>query len=330
MAADSVFIVSLVHSMKFTTLFSLLLCTALGVITASAGERTPAPKGKKVVSSISEWRAKIESLAPTKPRVEPKAPRKVLVFSLATGYKHSVIPHAKVVLDVLASTGAFEVVHSVDIDDFAPEKLNGFDAVVLNNTCSRSPKRNMFLDVLARRKDMTDAQRAARAEELEKSLLDFVASGKGLVGVHGGIVFLNSSPRFNELIGGSFIRHPRRQKITLKLVEPDHPLVAAFKGETFTHNDEPYLFKYAKGGKDLRPLLEMDLTSLDKKTQKEIGKERRYVSWIKKYGKGRVFFVSPSHQPKSYESARMLQFYLDGIQYALGDLPCDDTPAGGK
>jgi hypothetical protein len=24
----------------------------------------------------------------------------------------------------------------------------------------------------------------------------------------------------------------------------------------------------------------------------------------------------------------MLQFYLDGIQYALGDLACDDSPVG--
>ena len=31
-------------------------------------------------------------------------------------------------------------------------------------------------------------------------------------------------------------------------------------------------------------------------------------------------------QPQSYEADCMLQFYLDGIQYALGDLRCDDSP----
>jgi type 1 glutamine amidotransferase len=51
----------------------------------------------------------------------------------------------------------------------------------------------------------------------------------------------------------------------------------------------------------------------------------RYVAWIKPHGKGRVFYCSPSHFPESYESPTMLQFLLDGIQYAAGDLECDDS-----
>ena len=56
--------------------------------------------------------------------------------------------------------------------------------------------------------------------------------------------------------------------------------------------------------------------------------DRRYVSWIKSHGKGRVFYCSPSHRPETYERQSMLQYYLDGIQYALGDLACDDSPIG--
>ncbi len=52
----------------------------------------------------------------------------------------------------------------------------------------------------------------------------------------------------------------------------------------------------------------------------------RYVSWIKPHGKGRVFYCGPSHQPESYETAALLRYYLDGIQYAIGDLKCDDAP----
>jgi len=54
--------------------------------------------------------------------------------------------------------------------------------------------------------------------------------------------------------------------------------------------------------------------------------EVQYVSWIKRHGQGRVFYVSPSHYPETYESAAMLRFYLDGLQYALGDLECADAP----
>ena len=48
------------------------------------------------------------------------------------------------------------------------------------------------------------------------------------------------------------------------------------------------------------------------------------VAWIKPYGTGRTFFSSPSHNAQSFEDPRLLQFMLDGIQYALGDLECDD------
>ena len=135
--------------------------------------------------------------------------------------------------------------------------------------------------------------------------------------VHGAITMLNNSEGFGELLGGSFAFHPKRQEITLNPVEPNHPLLAAFKGESFVHNDEPYIFKNAYSKKNFRPLLKMDVSKLTKDTQDIVKGDVRYVSWIKKYGKGRVFYMGPSHQPESYESARMLQFYLDGIQYIL-------------
>ncbi len=312
--------------MKQFCLIPLILCS---VLPAAGVERTPAAAAK-IVPPTPAWEQNVKSLAPAKPRVEPKAPRKLLVFSLATGFKHKVIPHVKSVMDILAGTGAFEVTHTNDIEIFAPDKLKGFDGVVLNNTCSKGPGRNLILDALAARKDLTDGQKQARAKELEESLIRFVADGNGLVLVHGAIVFLNRSEEFGEMVGGSFIMHPARQEITVTAVDPDHPLVAAFKGEAFVHNDEPYLFQLPKGGMNFRPLLEMDVKRLDKGARAKMGDKRHYVAWIKKYGKGRVFYVSPSHQPESYQSTRLLQFYLDGIQYALGDLPCDDSPVGGS
>jgi type 1 glutamine amidotransferase len=61
-----------------------------------------------------------------------------------------------------------------------------------------------------------------------------------------------------------------------------------------------------------------------------VGAIVRYVAWIKPHGNGRVFYCSPSHFPESYESATLLQFILDGVQYAAGDLKCDDsTPQPG-
>jgi len=325
------------------TLFAFVLLFAVAL--AQAAERTPPAKGK-IEPPTKEWLAKIKKLAPKKPRVKPKKKRRVFVFSLATGYYHHVIPHAAEVVKILGDkSGAFEVVESNDIEMFMPDSLKDFDAVILNNNCSKGPGRNIFLDVLnnaakdkslgEKYKDLSPEERQKRAAELEESLIAFVESGKGIVGVHGAITILNSSKRFSEVMGGSFAFHPRRQEVTLTPVEPEHPLLAAFEGEAFIHNDEPYIFKNAYADKDFRPLLRMDVTKLDEKSQKKLKDDIYYTSWIRRQGKGRVFYVSPSHQPESYESARMLQYYLDGIQYALGDLECDDStrkeqPGAGK
>ena len=78
---------------------------------------------------------------------------------------------------------------------------------------------------------------------------------------------------------------------------------------------------------DFRPLLVGDPKTLNDKST-EYRSMVRYVAWIRAHGKGRVFYVSPSHNGSAYVMPEMLQFYLDGIQYALGDLECDDSPIG--
>ena len=58
----------------------------------------------------------------------------------------------------------------------------------------------------------------------------------------------------------------------------------------------------------------------------EVNNNINYVAWIKKYGKGRVFYSSPSHNAQSLDHPELLQFFLDGIQYVTGDLKVDDSP----
>ena len=275
----------------------------------------------RAIKLTDAWKSKIRKLAPAKPTAKPAKEQKVLLFSLSPGFKHWVIPHTAAVVDILGEkSGAFKVTVSNDVKMFAPDKLKQFDAVILNNTCSKGPTRNIFLDALGKNKKDEIAA-------LEKSLIDFVKQGGGLTAIHGGIVFLNNSPEFSELLGGSFDFHPAQQEVTLKIVEPDHPLVKAFAGKQFVHVDEPYLFKNAYTKKNFRPLLEMDTSLLNcGKAQKRVVADIRYTAWIKKYGKGRVFYCSPSHNAQSFEKPELLQFLLDGIQYTLGDFKCDDTP----
>jgi len=156
-------------------------------------------------------------------------------------------------------------------------------------------------------------------------MLDFVAGGKGLVVVHGAPTLLNNSAKFTEMVGAAFDYHPPNQEVTVRPVDQNHPLVAAFRGKgPFIHRDEPYCFTGPYKRLDFRPLLSMDTQGLND-PQGRAGEIVRYVAWIKPYGDGRVFYCSPSHFPESYQSATLLEFLLDGVQYAAGDVPCDDS-----
>lgn len=273
-----------------------------------------------------EWVKKIEKIAPSKPEVKPGKKYKVLVFDRFTGFNHWVTPHTTEVIKVLGNkSGAYETVVTKDAFSFETANLKKYDAVVLNNNCSAGPRRDQLLDMLDEDTTMSEKEKKKKAAQLEKNLINFVKKGGGLMVIHGAIVMQNNSMPFSEMIGGSFDYHPPQQEVVLELVDDKHPLVAAFEGKPFVHVDEPYLFKNAYAKKNFRPLLYMETSKLTK-NKKPFDEEIKYVSWIKKHGKGRVFYVSPSHNAQSFEDERMLKFYLNGAQYVLGDLNCDDSP----
>lgn len=277
-----------------------------------------------------EWTNKIEQLAPSQPAVKPGKKHKVLIFDRFTGFDHWVTPHTTEVMKILGDkSGAYEWEVSKDPFSFETKNLKKYDAVVLNNNCSIGPRRDQFLDMMDEDTDLSEKEKKKKAAELEKNLINFVKKGGGLMVIHGGIVMQNNSQAFSEMVGGSFDYHPPQQKVILELVEPEHPLVASFEGQPFVHVDEPYLFKNAYADKNFRPLLYMETSKLSK-NKKPFDENIKYVSWIKKYGKGRVFYTSPSHNAQSFEDERMLKFLLNGAQYVLGDLECDDSPIGKK
>ena len=303
--------------MRYALKFILVSAMLLNVISSDA-------QGVKEFELDQTWRDKIREMAPDEPRVKPSKVPRVLVFTLSTAFQHWAVPHKTALLEELShKTGAFEMDQSADIMAF--EDLTGYDAVVLNNNCSAGERRDLFWDELGKNSDLTEQEREKQAARLEKNLIRFVKQGGGMMVLHGAIVMQNNSMEFSKMVGGSFDYHPPQQEVRAELVEPDHPLLSCFNGQPFVHVDEPYIFKNAYFDYDFRPLLSMDASKLHS-LKAEIQEPVIYISWIKRYGKGRVFYVSPSHNAQSFEDTRMLQFYLDGLQYVTGDLICDDTP----
>lgn len=305
--------------MKTTFIISLLFFLQIETTMAQLKSLDPIPLD-------DAWKQKIYALAPEATEAPISKKHQVLLFSLFTGFEHWAIPHVDYVVKTLGKkTGAYEVLHSNDISMFEKKNLKKFDAVILNNNCSIGPRRDLFYDALGADSLMSEDRKAKKAQKLESNLLKFVKKGGGLTIAHGGIVMQNNSQEFSIMAGGSFDYHPPQQQIELKIAEENHPLSMAFDDRSFTHIDEPYLFKNAYAQKNFRPMLYMEVSKIQKLKQ-ELDDEISFVSWIKSYGKGKVFYCSPSHNAQSYEDSRMLQYYLNGMQYVLGDLKCDDSP----
>ncbi|MEA1786973.1 ThuA domain-containing protein [Arenibacter sp. GZD96] len=285
-------------------------------------------QGLEAFKVSKEWVTQIEQLAPITPAKDVATKKKFLIFSLHTGFEHWAIPHTEKVMSLLVDkSGMYTIDVSYNIASFTAENLEKYDAVILNNNCSIGDKRDLFWDVIKNDNTLSEREKLDKAAQLESNLLNYVAEGHGLMVLHGAIVMQNKSEKFGEMVGGSFDYHPKQQKIQVNIVDPEHPLTKAFQGEGFEHIDEPYFFNNAYFDYNFRPLLSMETKSLSGLKEGVAVKDPiKYISWIKKYGNGRVFYCSPSHNAQSYENEKLLGFLFNGMQYVAGDLLCDDSP----
>lgn len=278
------------------------------------------------IKITDEWLVSIENSAPSKTTIATSMKKKILVFSKATGFDHWTIPHNVEMLKILGrKSKAFEIHIGYDIENFDKKNLKKYDAVILNNSNPSGPDRDLFSDLLKQNTTLTDQEIKVRAAVYEENLMKYVAKGGGLMILHGAITVQNNSMAFSRLTGGSFDYHPKQQEIHVKEVDVQHPMVKAFNGKGLTHIDEPYFFKNAYFEYNFKPLLYMEVDKLDG-LNNEVAEKVIYVSWIKRHGKGRVFYSSPGHNAQSLDNPELLQYFLDGMQYVVGDLKCDDSP----
>jgi|GEM_PF-133702 len=270
---------------------------------------------------------RMRAALPAKATVPPAAPRKILIMTRCDGFYHTSVTYAAKAFELMGEiSGAFQAVVTDDVRRFAPDRLAEFDAVVMDNTTMKVPMVAVDLD-----KRTPDERKALEAEEqrLRSGLLDFVRHGKGLVGVHAATDCFYDWPEYGEMMGGYFSGHPWSETVTVKLDDPGHPLLRAFKGRGFAVNDEIYQFREPYSREGLRVLLSLDTgaTNMDKGDQIRRTDGDFAVAWIREFGKGRVFFLSLGHRHEIFWNRPVLQCYLDGIQYAIGDLKADATPS---
>jgi len=169
-------------------------------------------------------------------------------------------------------------------------------------------------------------------EPLRENLMNFIKGGKGIIGIHAATDNFYDWPEAAEMMGAQFTAHPWGGGGTwaVKIDDPGHPLMASYKGKQgFKVNDEIYLTKPPLYSRDKQRVL-MSLDMSDKATRSvEGGKFSEAdvgTSWVKSYGKGRLFYCSLGHNNHLTWDRALLVHYLAGIQFALGDFPVDTKP----
>jgi type 1 glutamine amidotransferase len=250
---------------------------------------------------------RIQDALPEKATAKPAKPRKVLIYWKCEGFFHEGgIRWGNKAFELMGEkTGAYSVVVTDDINMFEPEKLQQFDAVIFNNTTGQN----------------------FGEEKHRKALLEFVNNGKGIVGTHAATDSWYRWPEGAAMMGALFNGHPWG-RCAVKLDDPNHPLSKAFGGKGFWMNDEMYKMKEPYSREKLRVLLSFDMSRMDENADKAGRPDHdNPIAWIQQVGKGRVFYCSFGHQDHIFYTKELLQFYLDGIQYAIGDLPADATPS---
>ena len=306
----------------------LLASLAIPFMVSTAAKDKPKPKTWDALKLIrlkpvsDEVKKQIEAALPATATARPGQERRVLVFYRCGGFIHtSIAPGNHALVRLGEKTGAFTADLADDYAVFTKENLARYDAVIFNNTT-----RLKFPE-----------------ESMREALLEFMAAGKGVSGIHGASDNFYEWKEGGEMMGGHFNGHPWTAggRWAFQLDDPEHPVNKAFEKTGFWHKDEIYQYKpdTFAGPEKLRILVSLDMSKDEVAGQLEAKQFARFneaypagkrpvpVSWVHEYGGGRVFYTNLGHNDLTFASAPVLQHLLDGIQFALGDLEADATPS---
>jgi uncharacterized protein len=286
-------------------------------------------------------------------------PKKLLVVTVTTGFRHSSIETAEKVIEELAQkSGVFTV-------DFVrqpegqpkspgrpPEKTDG------ESDASFNARKGTFSLALAKynaaNEEWNGAVKAYMAKNMNLEMLKqydgfifanttgdlllpdregfigLIEEGRAFVAMHSGSDTYHPFRRYVDMLGGEFETHKAQVEVEPVVHDPEHPAVKPFP-EGFKVFDEIYILKSFEKSK-VHGLLGLNAHPND-------GTEGYFpISWCKPFGKGRVFYTSlghredlwdptwnPAQRKNSPETANLFQEHvLNGIRWALGAIKGSD------
>lgn len=231
------------------------------------------------------------------------ADKKILVYTRnytpdGKGYVHDNIQHSVDAIRKMGEEAGFGVDVSNDPAVFTSENLKQYKALVFSNSNNEA-----FAG---------DAQRQA--------FQGYIRSGGGFVGIHSATGSERKWEYYWSVIGGSFRRHPKMQKFTIRVLDPDHPATRGLP-PSFEWTDECYY--HDKLNPDIKPLLVTDPTQLDDPKKAEYPGDRfgnaMPLAWYNTFDGGRQFYTALGHIKTDYANDILYKHILGGILWAMGE-----------
>lgn len=146
----------------------------------------------------------------------------------------------------------------------------------------------------------------------EKALLDYVASGKGILPIHCASYCFRNSPEYVKLVGGQFWRH-RMDTIQVNTVQPNHIIMKDLG--TIRAFDETYLHSQLQADNNVLQTREI---KADQTKDRPEAKTEPYT-WTRSYGKGRVFYTAYGHDDNTWSNENFQKLLENGIIWAVND-----------
>jgi type 1 glutamine amidotransferase len=263
-------------------------------------------------------------------------PKKLLVVTTTTVFRHSSIPTAERILAQLGMESGAYTVDLVQQPPNEPKKL-GADATddekaaykTAEDAWNDSMKAVLQKLSPANLRNYDGVVFASTTGDLpipdRQGFLDWIKAGHAFIGIHAASDTFHHWPGYIAMLGGEFEHHGKQVSVECLNQDPQNPATAGL-GKTWTiSQEEIYQFK------NYDPAKVHDLLILDK--HPETGAPGHYaVSWCKYYGKGRVFYTSLGHREDIWDADPTMndrknspaiakayqQHVLGGIEWALG------------
>jgi hypothetical protein len=149
------------------------------------------------------------------------------------------------------------------------------------------------------------------SKEQSAGLQAAVRGGVALAGIHGGMGdAFRGNIDYEWMVGGHFVGHPHVGDYTVRIKDFDSPITSGLPG-SFAYNSEQY---YMMIDPAVHVLAETEYVYEERHCTMP-------VAWIRRWGKGRVFYSALGHDPAEFErcpEARTLT--VRGLRWAACDL----------